>query len=71
MALDVGNTNTLLMAMFTSRLDMSIVSKKDLMELEQHIKVNINEFMKVDLSLLMASFFKLKYTPDKLLEEVS
>ena len=70
-ALDVINTNTLMLGMYTSRLDTSFVSKKDLMEIEQHILVNMGEFMKTDLSMVIASFLRLNYNPEKLFKEIS
>jgi len=56
--------------MLFSKLEVTTVSKKDMVELEAHIVVNMEEFMRTDISSLLACFFKLNHSPQNLIDEV-
>lgn len=69
-ALDVYNTQTLLTALADSKLDTTtLLTQKDMKELESHIITNLNEFLKADISTTIAALVKLKYIPQTLIDE--
>lgn len=56
--------------MADSKLDTStLLTQKDMKELESHIITNINEFLKADISTTLAALIRLKYIPQLLIDE--
>lgn len=71
-ALSVDKTGTLLITLAHSKFDSSMISPKDLQELESHILVNMNELIsKSDPPQAIASLIKLKHIPEDLIKEVN